>query len=157
MIAANGSIDTTEEATVHAQDLDMFVTVQLVEDTPAVLSLENFCEENGYSYGWKGQPPNLIEHCKITPCKCDNFIIIIVVPGRSSEVHLTSSAEDSAENTKDLTPEEQERRKRKKDSATRTPLQVELKECPKPLAMTPVVSKGSPGQPTEDGLQDPAL
>ena len=33
-------------------------------------------------------------------------------------------------------------------SATRTPLQVELKEVPKPLAMTPLVGKGSLGQPT---------
>ena len=35
VITANGSIDTTEEATVNAKDLDKFVTVQLLE----VLSL----------------------------------------------------------------------------------------------------------------------
>ena len=33
-------------------DLDLFVTVQLLEDTPAVLSLGKFCEEHGYTYGW---------------------------------------------------------------------------------------------------------
>ena len=40
-IAAYGSSDTTEEATVFVRYLDMFVTVQLLEDTPAVLSKEN--------------------------------------------------------------------------------------------------------------------
>ena len=39
VITANGSIDTTGVATVYVRDLDMFVTVQLLEDTPAVFSL----------------------------------------------------------------------------------------------------------------------
>ena len=47
-IAANGSIDTTDEATVNVEDLDIFDTVQLLEDTPAVLFLGKFIEENGY-------------------------------------------------------------------------------------------------------------
>ena len=38
--------------------------------------------------------------------------------------------------------------------ATRTPLQVELKGAPKPLAMTPVVGKGSLGQSTGDGAEE---
>ena len=38
--------------------------------------------------------------------------------------------------------------------ATRTPLQVELKGSPKPLAMTPVVGEGSLGQSTGDGAQE---
>ena len=36
VITSDGSIDTTEEATVYVKDLDMFVTVQHIEDTPAV-------------------------------------------------------------------------------------------------------------------------
>ena len=36
VITANGSLDTTEEATVYVRDLDMFVAVQLLENTPAV-------------------------------------------------------------------------------------------------------------------------
>ena len=39
IITANGTITTTEEATVCVKDLDMFITVQLMEDSPAVLSL----------------------------------------------------------------------------------------------------------------------
>ena len=47
-IAANGSIDTTDEAVVSVNDLDMFVAVQLFEDTPAGLSLGKFSEEIKY-------------------------------------------------------------------------------------------------------------
>ena len=59
---ANGSIDTTEEATEYARDLDMLVTVQLLEGTPALLSLEKLCGEHGYSYEWKEvKSPNPVE------------------------------------------------------------------------------------------------
>ena len=34
-------------------DLDLFVTVQLLEETPAVLSLGKLCSEHGCSYEWK--------------------------------------------------------------------------------------------------------
>ena len=37
-MTANGEVQTNEEAQVHVQDLDMFVTVQLLDETPAVLS-----------------------------------------------------------------------------------------------------------------------
>ena len=37
VITANRSVDTTWEATVYVKDLAMFGTVQLLEDTPAVL------------------------------------------------------------------------------------------------------------------------
>ena len=40
------------EANVHFEDLDMFVTVQLLEDSPAVLSLGRLCVENGHTYEW---------------------------------------------------------------------------------------------------------
>ena len=39
VVTANGEAQTKEEATVHVKDLDLFVTVKLLEDTPAVLSL----------------------------------------------------------------------------------------------------------------------
>ena len=39
-------------------------------------------------------------------------------------------------------------------TATRTPLQVELKGAPRPLAMTPVVGKGSLGQSTGDVAEE---
>ena len=40
-------MQTNEEATVHVKDLDLFVTVQLLEDTPPVLPLGQLCEDHG--------------------------------------------------------------------------------------------------------------
>ena len=39
VVTANGEVQTNEEAQVYVQDLDLFVTVQLLEETPADLSL----------------------------------------------------------------------------------------------------------------------
>ena len=41
--------------------LDIFLTMKVLEDTPAVLSLGKLCDEHGYSYEWiNGQKPHLI-------------------------------------------------------------------------------------------------
>ena len=37
-VTASGEVQTNEEAQVHVRDLDLFVTVQILDDTPAVLS-----------------------------------------------------------------------------------------------------------------------
>ena len=39
VVTANGEVQTKEEATVYVKELDFFVTIRLLEDTPAVLSL----------------------------------------------------------------------------------------------------------------------
>ena len=53
-------MDTNDEATVCVKDLDLFVTAQLSEDTPPVLSLGQLCEGRGYSFEWTGgQKPKL--------------------------------------------------------------------------------------------------
>ena len=63
MMKSNGSIDTGEEAKVYVKDFDMFVTVQLLEDTPEVVTSAKLCEENGHSCEWnEGQVPNLFQH-----------------------------------------------------------------------------------------------
>ena len=62
VVTANGEVQTKEEATVYVKELDLFVTVMLLEDTPAVLSLGKLCEDHGYSYHWTiGQKPHLIK------------------------------------------------------------------------------------------------
>ena len=50
VVTANGEVQTKDDATVHVKKLDLFVTVKLLEDTPAVLSLGKLCEDHGYSY-----------------------------------------------------------------------------------------------------------
>ena len=62
VITANGEVQTHEEATVYVKELEIFLTMKVLENTPAVLSLGKLCDENGYSYEWiNGQKPHLIK------------------------------------------------------------------------------------------------
>ena len=81
---ANGEVQTQEEAIVYVKELDIFLTMKLLENTPAVLSIGKLCDENGYSYEWiNGQKPHLIKNESRTICNTENFVPI-VVPGLSS-------------------------------------------------------------------------
>ena len=61
VITVNGEVQANEEATVYVKELDIFLTMKVLENTPAVLSLGKLCDENGYSYEWiNGQKPHLI-------------------------------------------------------------------------------------------------
>ena len=54
-VTANGEVQTNEEAQVYVHDLHLFVTVQILDDTPAVQSLGKLCAVSGAS----GQKPRL--------------------------------------------------------------------------------------------------
>ena len=83
--------ETHEEATVYVKELDIFLTMKVLENTPAVLSLGKLCDENGYSYEWiNGQKPHLIKNGIRIPCNTENFVPI-VVPGLSSSSSGSSS------------------------------------------------------------------
>ena len=61
VITANGEVQTHEEAIVYVKELGIFLTMKVLENTPAVLSLGKLCDENVYSYEWiNGQKPHLI-------------------------------------------------------------------------------------------------
>ena len=91
VITANGEVQTHEEAIVYVKELDTFLTMKVLEDTPAVLSLGKLCDENGYSYEWiNGQKPHLIKNGIRIPCITENFVPI-VVPGLSSSSSASSS------------------------------------------------------------------
>ena len=45
VITANGEVQTHEEATVYVKELDIFLTMNVLENTPAVLSLGKLCDE----------------------------------------------------------------------------------------------------------------
>ena len=78
----------------------IFLTMKVLDDTPAVLSLGKLCDENGYSYEWiNGQKPHLIKDGIRTICNTENFVPI-VVPG------LTSSSTGSSSSSR--TPIKQE-------------------------------------------------
>ena len=62
VITANGEVQTQEEAIVYVKELDMFLTMKVLENTPAALSLGKLCDENGYSHEWiNGPKPHLIK------------------------------------------------------------------------------------------------
>ena len=105
VITANGSIDTTEEAIACVNDLDMFVTIQLFEDTPACATSWKLGEDNVSSYEWK-KVKHRIFFRMARLYFADNFVPI-VMPGRSKKIHFTSSAE-LTERIKEMTPDEQE-------------------------------------------------
>ena len=59
---ANGEVQTHEEAIVYVKELEIFLTMKVLDNTPAVLSLGKLCDENGYSYEWiNGQKRHLIK------------------------------------------------------------------------------------------------
>ena len=45
VITANGEVQTHKEATVYVKELDIFLTMKVLENTPAVLSLGKLCDE----------------------------------------------------------------------------------------------------------------
>ena len=47
VITANGEVQTQEEAIVYVNESDIFFTMKVLENTPAVLSLGKLCDENG--------------------------------------------------------------------------------------------------------------
>ena len=67
VMTANGEVLTREEATENVKELELFVTVLLLEETPAVLSLGKLCEEHWFSCHWiSGRKPHLTEKGKRT-------------------------------------------------------------------------------------------
>ena len=63
VITANGEVQTHEEAIVYVKELDIPLTMKVLENTPAVLSLGKLCDENGIPTNeWiNGQKPHLIK------------------------------------------------------------------------------------------------
>ena len=76
---------------MYVKEFDIFLTMKVLENTPAVLSLGKLCDENGYSYEWiNGQKPHLIKVGIRIMCNTENFVPI-VVPGLSSSSSGSSS------------------------------------------------------------------
>ena len=102
VVTANGEVLTKEETTVYVKELDLFVIVMLLEDTPAGLSLGKLCEDHEYSYEWtSGQKPQLIKDGRRLQCSTANYVPF-VVPGLStssstsfSPTSPTSSSQES--------------------------------------------------------------
>ena len=97
-MTVNGEVQTHEEAIVYVKELDVFLTMKVFEDTPAVLSLRKLCDEYGYSCEWINcQKPNLIRNGIRIQCNPENFVPI-VVPG------LSTSSSSSSHPSTSMTP-----------------------------------------------------
>ena len=107
VFTVNGEVQTNEEAKVHVYDLDLFVTLQILEDTPAVLSPGKLCEDHGYSYVWTSGQKNIpfFKGIKIL-CNRENYVPIVVPglsTGSSSSTASTSPASLTQHSTDDST------------------------------------------------------
>ena len=75
VMTANGKVQTREEATVYVKELDLCVTVMLLEETPAVLSLGKLCDDHGYTHNWtSSQKPLLTKNGKKIDCNISNYV-----------------------------------------------------------------------------------
>ena len=87
---------------MYVKELDIFLTMKVLEDTSAVLSLGMLCDVNGYSFEWiNGQKPHLIKNGIRTQCNTENFVPI-VNPG------LSTSSSPSSHPSVSMTPSRQE-------------------------------------------------
>ena len=105
VFTTDGEVQMNEEAKVYVTDLDVFVTVQLLEMTPPVLSPGQLCADHGYSCEWTGfQKPRLIENGRKIPFSTVNYVpfVVPVIAGSTSSSSTapqpaTSSSHDSTQ------------------------------------------------------------
>ena len=172
VITANGEVQTHEEAIVHVKELGIFLTMKVLENTPAVLSLGKLCDENGYSYEWiNGQKPHLIKDGIRIICNTENFVPI-VVPGLSGSSSASSSSSrtpmkqeshssSSSSSSSPSSPTVGEMSVREREDApnsdispvpvselvddrTVKPVETQANENPKPNKMETTIERGNP-------------
>ena len=102
VMTANGEVQTREEATVYVKELDLPVTVMLLEETLAVLSLGKLCEDHEYTYHWTSdQKPHLTKKVKRIDCNISNDVPFVVpgLPTRSTTTPTPSSSSSSSQDS----------------------------------------------------------
>ena len=103
VMTANAEVQTQEEATVYVKELDIFLTVKVLQSTPAVLSFGKLCDENGFPYQWiNGQKTHLIKNGIRIQCNTENFVAIVVPC-------LSASSSSSSHSSTPMTRSRQER------------------------------------------------
>ena len=77
---ANGIVVSDTEAKVYIKELSAYQGVDLVKDSPAVLSLGSLCDEHGCSYSWfPGETPRWSRGKKVIECSIENFVPAVAV------------------------------------------------------------------------------
>ena len=83
------------------------MTVMLLEDTLAVLSLGKHCEELGYSYHWtSGQEPHLIKNGRKINCNTANYVPFVVLGPSASSSPSSSRISPTSSSQEIVTPTE---------------------------------------------------
>ena len=101
-MTANGEVQTREQAIENVKQLDLFVKVMLLEETPAVLSLGKLCEDHRFSFHWtSGQKPHLTKNDKRIDCNISNYVPF-VVPGLSTSSSTTPTPTSSSSSSQDF-------------------------------------------------------
>ena len=104
VMTANGEVQTREEATENVKQLDLFVKVMLLQETPTVLSLEKLCDDHGYTYHWKsGQKAHLIKNGKRIDCNISNCVPLVVLGISASSSSTTPSSASSPSSPQEST------------------------------------------------------
>ena len=90
VMTANGEVQTREEATENVKELDLFVTVMLLDETPAVLSLSGSPVRimGILITGPAVKKPHLTQHGKRIDCNLSTYVPF-VVPGLSASSSTT--------------------------------------------------------------------
>ena len=91
VLTANGEVQTNE-VQVYVHDLHTFVTVQLLEDTPAVFFLGKPCKEHDYTYEWPSdREQRLTNYGNQTLNRTENFVPLVGPVLSSSSATASSS------------------------------------------------------------------
>ena len=98
VITANLEVQTSEEAQVYVHDPELFMTVQIFDDTAAVLSSGSRSAEKTRLYLRVDQWSKATSDGKIILCSTEN-VVLVVVEGLSSS---SSSSSSSASSPQDL-------------------------------------------------------
>ena len=78
VMTANGEMQTREEATENVKELDLFVTVMLLEEIVGVLSLGKLCEDHGCTNRPAVENPQLTTKGKTIDCNVSNNVPFVV-------------------------------------------------------------------------------
>ena len=87
---------------MYVKEWVIYLTMKVLEDTPAVSSLGKLCDEHGYSYDWiTSQQPHLIKNGIRIQCNTESFVPIVVLG-------LSASSSSSFPSSTSMTPSRQE-------------------------------------------------
>ena len=79
VMTANGEVQIREEAMVYVKQLDLFVTVMLLEENSRSFSREAL-RGSWVTYRWtRGQESHLTKTGKISDCKKSNYVPLVVL------------------------------------------------------------------------------